>query len=146
MPSFRDIVYLILYGAMRRGDMLANRRAKRLLREYLTEQQRHELRSCRYFTAVGSAGGRYRFWPETGALFHLEQHGMRWYGVVSFCYHADGYLPGADLSLAHLLELTSDEPAFLAKANARRVANHWSGPSLHDQYGYVCRIDEAVAA
>lgn len=140
MPSFRDIVFLILYGAQRRGDKAANRRAKRLLRDYLTEEQRRELRRCHYFTASGSAGGEYRFWPETGALFLLERHGKRRYGVVSFCYHANEYLPGADLSLAHLLELSTDEPGFIAKANARWVADHWSGGLRR----FVCRINEAA--
>lgn len=112
----------------------ARRRAMRLLRSFLTPEQRARLRRSRDFLAVGSAGGVYRLAPYRGNTERVTRHGRKWFVFESFCLHdeRDGdAMPHPDLVLAHLLLLTADEPAFLALANAR---NHrdalWNGDYL----------------
>jgi hypothetical protein len=68
----------------------------------------------------GSAGGTYRVMPYCGQTQRVERHGRRWFAKAAFCYHdKEGELPKADVALAHLLLLKTDEPGFLAAANHR---------------------------
>jgi len=113
----------------------ARRRAVQLLRSYLSDDQRHQLRARHGFRAVGSAGGVYRLDPTRGRVERVERHGSRWFAIRSYCLHDyaedapdQQRIPVADLTLQHLLLLSADEPAFLAAANAtNRLDMLWNG-------------------
>lgn len=110
----------------------ANRRARGLLWQFLSEEQRGQLkRSGRRFIVEGSEGGLYAIYASSGQVEGVSRHGRSYYCDVQYCHHDEGFkLPGADLALGHLLLLRSDEPAFLAEANGRRVTDtemRWNG-------------------
>jgi hypothetical protein len=98
------------------------RTAMRLLRSLLSTEQLRQLRS-KSFVVVAPSGNRYRLWPRTGQVERIELHGRKWFAVWSYCLHDDPgddgqRMPPADLSLAHMLHLLTDEAAFLREANA----------------------------
>lgn len=106
---------LVLERRKRRGG--GQRRAMRLLRSWLTLAQAQQLRAGA-FRVRGSAGGWYRLWPGVGHAERVERHGRYWYTCGGYCLHEEGHvLPPADRTLAHLLLLRTDEPAFIAEAN-----------------------------
>lgn len=109
------------------------RRALRLLRSYLTEDQKAELRRSRKFTVRGPSGNVYRLIPNTGAVQRVSIHGKNGYIESLYCYHdPERELPPADLTLAHLLLLANDEERFLREAN-EHVFEHtmrWNGEWL----------------
>lgn len=129
-----------LFAAQRQTEQerkQAKRRAMRLLRSYLTDEQRRQLRRSKSFRAVGSAGGVYRLWPYGGGVERVERHRSKWFAVTGYCLHdyaADApdrqRLPLGDLCLQQLLLLTADEPAFLAAANATLRDLLWNGDWL----------------
>ncbi len=130
----------------------AQRNALRLLRTLLTPEQRLQLRRCREIRVQGSLGGFYRLIPAMGAVWALEKHGRRWFGVGSYCIHTyhlheDGcYCPPADETVAHLLLLLSDEADFLATANARvRRPDCWNGEYLRRMRRHRLASAEAMA-
>jgi hypothetical protein len=106
-----------------RRDRPAQRRAMRLLRSLLPAPMRAELRRRRCFHVRAASGATYRLDPRIGLAERVERHGGRWYATRSFCLHDaddEGKMPPADRTVAHLLLLMADEPAFLATANATR--------------------------
>lgn len=112
------------------------RRAYKLLRSFLTAEQLRELHARRYFTVVGSLGGRYRLRPSCGHAARVEKHGSRWFERQRFCLHdPDKVMPSADVTLGQMLLLLADEPGFLALANKSPVNSLlWDGGwlrSLH---------------
>ena len=135
-----EAVALIIYELRRRADNRdvcsgPHRRAYRLLRSYLTPAQNAQLTGTRkYFDVIGSAGGRYRLWPSVGLCEVTAPYGKRTYRVGACCYHEPARtLPRPDLTLAHLLYLTADEPGFLAAANVSvsYPNNGWRRLTLH---------------
>lgn len=130
----RDILTLTLYVRKMKDEKRrkAQRRAMSLLRSWLPDPQRQQLRRSRKFKVRGSAGGRYRLYPSTGTTSRIERHGSRDFAVQTFCLHPpDVSLPPADISLAHYLLLVTDEPRFLATANATdRLTQLWNGDYL----------------
>lgn len=111
----------------------AQKRALGLFLSLLSPAQRVEYRKTRRVTVRGNAGGWYRLRPTTGRVSQVEPHGVRWYAVTSYCLHdPNGDLPPADSSVGHLLLLSTDEPSFLATANAtdRRSTTLWNGEWL----------------
>lgn len=132
--EMRDVVTLTFYVARMKDEKRrrAQRRALRLLRSWLPEPQRQQLRRSQQFKVRGSAGGRYRLHPSTGITSRIERHGSRDFAVETFCLHPpDVSLPPADISLAHYLLLVTDEPRFLATANATdRRSQLWNGDYL----------------
>ena len=109
----------------------ADRKALRLFASWLSPAQRAEYRRNRCVKIRGSAGGTYRVHPQTGTTRRVELHGSRWFGKASYCYHdPDGDLPKADVALAHVLMIQTDEPGFLAVANEHRSNQLWNGEWL----------------
>lgn len=140
--------HIIQYERRRRGTP-EQRKAMRLLRTWLTPEQRGELQRRRYFSVTGSAGGRYRIMPGSGVTAKLERHGAREFGhACSYCLHDElGELPKADVALAHLLLLTTDEPRFLSLANHHDRANMmWNGEWLRRLNARRRREREEAAA
>jgi hypothetical protein len=133
-----DAVALALYILRCRRRKGPQRRAMRLLRSWLSAAQREQLRRNRSFVARGSRGGRYRIVPGTGVTQRIERHGKRDYARSSYCLHPDEWIPPADIAIAHLLLLRTDEAAFLRRANEHRT-ELWDG-------AYLRRLREARAA
>jgi hypothetical protein len=103
---------------VRFGRKRDNRKAMRLLKTWLTEEQRSDLRRLGWFYVTGSAGGRYRLRPHCAHVEKVEKHGKHWFGKVRYCFHdVEEILPPADVTLAHMLHLVTDEDDFLARAN-----------------------------
>lgn len=128
------IAALVRYEARRIADRLhaartSQIRAMALLRSLLTFDQRLELRQNKEFTVIGSAGGRYRLHPRSGTLARVEKHGKRWYARTRYCFHDPGsVMPEADVTIGQMLHLMSDEPGFLAMANATEYLTElWNG-------------------
>lgn len=126
-----DVGVLVLYTMQQRNRRRrkGQRVASRLLRSWLPPEQATELRRRRAFTVHGSAGGRYRIYPNTGMTNRIERHGKRDFAVAGYCLHPDEELPPADIALAHYLLLQTDEPAFLEAAN-ERAFRLWDGEWL----------------
>jgi len=107
------------------------RRAMRLLRGFLTEEQRRSLRNSGGFVVEGSAGGFYRLAPRFngGRVESVERRGSRYYMMQWFCIHPNERVPAPDQTLGHLLLLREDETAFLVTANvagtAWRLRHDW---------------------
>lgn len=136
----REMASLLRWEIGRRSEMRerartrpAQRRAYGLLRSFLTPSQNEMLTTCRYFYVTGSAGGIYRLRPRTGRISQVEQHGSRFFRITDYCFHDPDYgMPPADLTIAHMMWVLSDEPAFLAEANASDVRSTtlWNGEWL----------------
>lgn len=126
---FALAVYEIQVRKSREPEVQA--KALRLLRRLLSKDQRRQLRAGRTFNVRGSAGGHFRLCPSTGAVWGLEQHGSRLYGVRFFCLHeppGDPPLPPADRTVAHLLMLQTDEEQFVRTANrTEQPPSCWDG-------------------
>lgn len=114
----REVCVLAVYELQRRHRPANQRTAMRLLRSWLTPQQARELSMRGHVTVVGSLGGVYRLRPQNALCERVERHGKNWYRVATYCYHdVDSELPAADVSLAQLLILATDEARFRAEAN-----------------------------
>lgn len=113
----------------REREHQAQLRAEELLMSYLTAEQQAQYTSQETFDVEGSAGGLYRIHPGNVGNVRLLREGRE---VVALCAHPEldvhdehgrhlGFLPNADVALAQMLALTTNEGAFC------RVANiHWT--------------------
>ena len=110
----------------------AQSRALALLRSILGPDQRAELARRRCLVLSLPSGNSYRFWPRTGQVERVTQHGSHWFIHTRYCVHDaqdDGAMPPADRSLAHLLMLLADETEFLATANATYARDQLWNPA-----------------
>lgn len=102
--------------------LVARTRARDLLCSLLTAEQALDYTEHRTFEVVGSAGNRYRIRP--GSMGNVDYlHDGEVVGVL--CAHpelwdGEGYLPDADVAVAQMLALTTDEAAFVRRANLHR--------------------------
>lgn len=135
--EWRDVLALRAYIRRlreRERHKPAQRKARRLLRSLLTPRQRAELRRLRYFYATTPGGATYRLDPRRGYAERVERHDRKWFVKRAYCLHDqcdEGKMPPADVTVAHLLLLLADEPAFLATANeTRRDDQLWNGEYL----------------
>jgi hypothetical protein len=135
--EIREVICLSAYEVTlrRRRRNPAQRKSMRLLWRHLSAEQRRQVRGSRYFYLTTESGATYRLYPCTGATHAVEKHGKNYFAMRGFCLHPDDNpldrLPPADLSLAHLLLLSCDEPAFLAEANCRLLnTDMWNGEYL----------------
>jgi hypothetical protein len=116
---------------IRRKRKPADRKAMKLFKSWLTPEQLLEWRRSQCVTITGSEGGRYRIYPRMGVTHGIELHGTRWFAMHHFCYHdVEVTLPKADVALAHLLLITTDESYFLIAANRSRNTSLWDGAWL----------------
>lgn len=114
----RRVLVYVAYEAQRRRRPENQKRAKKLLLSWLTDDQRDELRRREFFTVTGSEGGVYRLRPRNGHVERVEKHGKHWFAIARYCYHdALDECPPADNTLAHLMILSTDEGRFLREAN-----------------------------
>lgn len=96
----------------------ARDRADELLCSMLSAEQRESYRLTGEFIVIGSAGGVYRVSRgSSGNITWLAPDGSV---GGRLCAHPDmreGWIPDQDVALAQLLALSTDEAAFVAKAN-----------------------------
>jgi hypothetical protein len=97
----------------------ASARARILLGEFLTEEQKTELERHGRFHVTGSKGRRYciRTTGQSGNVDLLTDKGEV---QASLCAHPCGYLPDGDAWLMQMLEIRNDEDHFLRTANVHR--------------------------
>jgi hypothetical protein len=121
VDAFGGALQAIQYANRQRNRASKNRRALALLREFLTDEQREQLRRSRWFSVMGPSGTEYRLIPSVGNTQAIERHGSKVYVTAFFCLHPDRDkhpVPPADTTLGHLLMLRSGmEEHFLATAN-----------------------------
>lgn len=97
----------------------ASQNAEQLLTALLSDEQNATWREHRYFTVLGSSSGRtYRIrWGIAGNVDLMAEYEDA--AEVTYCAHPPG-IPAADVCLAQLFLLCTDEDAFLAVANVHR--------------------------
>jgi hypothetical protein len=113
------------------AKLLGRRRAKRLLLEFLTPEQRRDYCRCGGFIVESQLGHRYqvgrayRFSPTRISTRRLERDGRgRWQPVMAYCLvpaAGQRIMPDADSMLATALWLSCDEQRFLQTAVSTRI-------------------------
>jgi hypothetical protein len=96
----------------------AQNRGEALLLALLGDEQRSSYRERGSFAVVGSAGGRYLINKGVAGNVQWLDDGGQVGGAL--CAHPDmheSWLPHADVAIAQMLALLTDEPAFLDVAN-----------------------------
>ena len=136
--DWRDVWAVRCHHARIRRDKAKDKRPQRtamqLLRSLLSPNQRAELTRGGNVVVRGSEGGTYRILPRFGHVERVTRNGRRWFVAERYCLHDvqdDDAMPPADLSIAHMLILLSDEPEFLRLANANDARDQlWNGEYL----------------
>lgn len=129
----------------RRGG--PQRKAMTLLKTLLTPTQRQWLKRRRYFLLRAKSGHVYRLMPNFGNTSRVTLHGSRWFDHTQFCLHDQPReLPPADVTIAHLLLLRTDEARFLELANATDARMmFWNGDWLRRLNRRRRKTDAVVA-
>jgi hypothetical protein len=115
----------------------ARTRARNTLLEFLTPEQRAEYEAHDHFVCTGSEGNRYRIERgSAGNVVYLDERGE---AAGRLCAHpsmSEHWLPDADVALAQMLALMTDEPNFVRIANVHRGrAPQFDGAVLLDRTG-----------
>jgi hypothetical protein len=112
---FMSLLFLACARTARRCSE-AERRALRLLRDWLSPSQRAQYDREGHFDVAGSdSRKRYRIRPERQLnVDEFDERGMR---VAVWCFGPERTLPIGDVMLAQKIALENDEPAALAVAN-----------------------------
>jgi hypothetical protein len=100
-----------------RARRAAERRGMDLLKEWLSQRQRDDLKRHGSFEVVGSGGSRFRI--HAFATFNVELLDGRGGTVDFYCFVPEGNLVLGDQMLAQKIALETDERAALAVANRR---------------------------
>ena len=97
----------------------ARTRARVLLGEFLSEEQKGELEQHGRFHVLGSKGRRYciRASGQSGNVDLLRPDGSV---QATLCAHPGDYVPDGDAWLMQMIELRHDEDHFLQTANVHR--------------------------
>jgi hypothetical protein len=91
-------------------------RGLRLLRNWLTPEQRAQFEAKRYFDVIGCDSGRcYRI--HYGAMSNVHEIDAAGRPKVGWCFLPVGYLVAGDVMLAQKIALETDESSALAVAN-----------------------------
>jgi hypothetical protein len=99
-------------------DDLAATRAKALLLELLTEEQKAEYAEFEYFHVIGQSGKLYRI--KRGSAGNVYSIGLDGNEEHKYCIHARDSVPHEDNMIAQYGLLRTDEEQFLSLAN-----RHW---------------------
>lgn len=98
------------------GENTREARALRLLREWLSPQQRAQFEENGYFEVIGfDTGKRYRIYYGTMSNVYEIDHVGR--PRMAWCLVPSGYLATGDVMLAQKIALETSERAALAVAN-----------------------------
>jgi hypothetical protein len=97
-------------------------RSQRLLRQWLSADQRAQYEKYRYFEVVGShTGRRYRIWHGTASnITELDNNG---HPIFGWCFVPRDDLASGDVMLAQKIALETDEQGVLKIA--RNFAPRW---------------------
>lgn len=91
-------------------------RGRRLLREWLSPQQRAQFDDLGYFDVIGChTGARYRIY--SGSVSNVDQIDGSGRAQTTLCFIPEGSLVTCDVMLAQKVGLETDEMAVLAIAN-----------------------------
>jgi len=98
------------------GSNSAEARGRRLLRRWLSQEQRAQFDAMNFFDVVGSSTGkRYRiFYGQSANIREMDEAGNP---KMGWCFVPKGYLVPGDVMLAQKIALETDELAALAVAN-----------------------------
>jgi hypothetical protein len=98
---------------------VARVRARTLLDDFLSDEQKLDLERHGHFIVIGSKGRRYRIRTrgQSGNVDLLAPNGEV---QAMLCAHPRDYLPDGDAWLMQMIELRHDEDHFLATANIHR--------------------------
>jgi hypothetical protein len=97
------------------GRDTAEARAIRLLRRWLSAEQRSQFDAMNFFDVVGcSTGKRYRI--HNGQFANVREIDEAGNSKMGWCFVPKGYLVAADVMLAQKIALETDELAALAVA------------------------------
>lgn len=114
----------------------ARARAEELLLSLLSDEQAASYRDKGWFEVTGSKGGRWRIRNrgQSGNVDLMPEIGEE--REATYCAHPPGQLPDADAYVAQMLQIVTDEDAFVKVAN-----EHWRRPArpkrLGDLHGAV---------
>jgi hypothetical protein len=102
--------FLILREHYKAAEQFREARGEKLLREWLSPDQRVQFDASKTFEVVGvNSGKRYRISYGTGNNVHeLDDAGRC---VVGWCFVPSGYLVAGDVMLAQKIALETDETA-----------------------------------
>jgi hypothetical protein len=116
-----------LYRIFRRGDT-AEARGRRLLRRWLSTEQRAQFDAMNFFDVVGCQTGR-RYRIHYGHAANIREMDETGDPKIGWCFVPKGYLVSGDVMLAQKIALETDELAALAVAN-RFAPGPFSEPGL----------------
>ena len=124
----------VLRGLSRIFSRENNREARglRLLRSWLTPEQRAQFDAKRYFDVIGcDSGKRYRI--HYGTMSNVHEIDFAGCPKVGWCFMPAGSLVAGDIMLAQKIALETNESGALAVANAflpkNSPSNIWTLPS-----------------
>jgi hypothetical protein len=90
-------------------------RGLRLLREWLSPEQRAQYDACRYFDVIGCVSGK-RYRIHHGASMNVHEIDAAGHPRVGWCFVPNTYLVPGDVMLAQKIALENDERGALAVA------------------------------
>jgi hypothetical protein len=91
-------------------------RGRRLLRQWLSAEQRRQFDTLNFFEVVGSDTGR-RFRIQYGSAANVGELNEAGRLIMGWCFVPRGQLVPGDVMLAQKIALETDETAALAVAN-----------------------------
>lgn len=122
LPEARDVVQRLFRHHSKTGQKKLKRqlrkaevRARSLLHQHLTREQRLELRKTKGFTIQGKDGRLYHL--AAAQNITLEHEGMKY----SLCVHPKDVLPTSDVLLAQKIMLEADPETLIHIANIRNL-------------------------
>src|SRR5258708_34539512 len=98
------------------GEDTREARGLKLLREWLSTEQRAQFNANRYFDVIGcDSGKRYRI--RYGCATNVHELNGDGRSIVGWCFVPTGYLVAGDVTLAQKIALETNELRALAVAN-----------------------------
>lgn len=91
-------------------------RSRRLLRDWLSPEQRAQFDANNYFEVTGSHTGR-RYRVQYGTLSNVVEFDVTGKPAIGWCFVPDRALAAGDVMLAQKIALETDEAAVLALAH-----------------------------
>ena len=123
--------YLTGLGRIFSSENSSEARGLRLLRSWLSPEQRAQFDATRYFEVTGcDSGKRYRI--HHGVVTNVHEMDGAGHSKVGWCFAPVGHLVAGDVMLAQKIALETNEAGALAAANAflpRETPSNMSWPA-----------------
>ena len=123
--------YLTGLGRIFSSENSSEARGLRLLRSWLSPEQRTQFDAARYFEVTGcDSGKRYRI--HHGVVTNVHEMDDAGHPKVGWCFAPVGHLVAGDVMLAQKIALETNESGALAAANAflpREMPSNISWPA-----------------